>query len=525
VKLDRRQLLKASGVSALAALASPLARSAEARGLLTDPLLEKVVEAALSAAAKAGASYADVRVVRRRDEGISTRDAHVSGVSATESYGLGVRVLAEGAWGFSATSRVEPSEAARVAGVAVGIARANSRGVKHKVELAPEPSHVDLWRTPLVKDPFRIPPGDKARLLIDASVEALKVPGVKYCDGRCQTLGEWKLFASSEGSWIEQDLTRIAAGYDVTAVDAASGRFATRAMQWPARQAGWEHVEEAPFSSEARRIGEEAVEKLRAPRVQPGKLDVILTPSNLWLTIHESVGHPTELDRALGYEANFAGTSFATIEKLGKLQYAAPLVSLYGDKTTPGGLATCAYDDDGVRTQRFDLIKNGLFVGYQTNREQARWVGEKRSRGTNYAMNHRSYPFQRMPNVSLEPGKKSLRLEDLIAATDRGVLIEGRGSWSIDQQRYNFQFGGQTFHWIENGRKKHALRDVAYQASTVEFWNSCDLLGGPDSWELFGSLGDGKGEPGQASAVSHGCPPARFRGVNVLDVGEKEAGA
>jgi TldD protein len=251
--------------------------------------------------------------------------------------------------------------------------------------------------------------------------------------------------------------------------------------------------------------------------VTPGQRDLVLHPSNLWLTIHESVGHPTELDRALGYEANFAGTSFATTDKRGKLSYAAPHVSLYADKTTPGGLATCGYDDDGVKTQRWDLVRDGLFVGYQTTREQAAWIGEKSSRGTSYADSYRSIPFQRMPNVSLRPGTKPLETADLIAATDDGIYITGNGSWSIDHQRYNFQFGGQMFYEVKKGKVTRVLRDVAYQANTLQFWHACDLLGGEKSWQLHGSLSDGKGEPGQVNSVSHGCPPARFAKINILN--------
>ncbi|HSS02159.1 MAG TPA: TldD/PmbA family protein, partial [Kofleriaceae bacterium] len=275
--------------------------------------------------------------------------------------------------------------------------------------------------------------------------------------------------------------------------------------------------------ADARRIGEQAVEKLKSPSVTAGKKDLILDPSNLWLTIHESIGHPTELARALGYEANYAGTSFATPDKLGKLRIASPIMSFYADKTTPGGLATCGYDDDGVATQRWNLIDKGVFVGYQTTREQAGWIGEKASRGTCYADSFSSFPFQRMPNVSLAPGPQERSLDDLIASTDDGVVIAGRGSWSIDHQRLNFQFGGQVFWEVKRGKRTRMLRDIAYQANTLEFWNSCDAIGGPKSWSLGGSFSDGKGEPGQVNSVSHGCPPARFRGVNILNTNRRTA--
>ncbi|MCA2977963.1 MAG: TldD/PmbA family protein, partial [Myxococcaceae bacterium] len=243
---------------------------------------------------------------------------------------------------------------------------------------------------------------------------------------------------------------------------------------------------------------------------------------NLWLTIHESVGHPTELDRALGDEANFAGTSFATPDKLNRLQYGAPAVTLYADKTTPGGLATCGYDDDGVKTGRWNLVEQGRFVGYQTTREQAGWIGERASRGCAYAQDHASVPFQRMPNVSLAPSATTLGVKDLIAATDDGVYVRGDGSWSIDHQRYNFQFTGQMFYEVKKGKVTRALRDVAYQSNTLEFWSACDLIGGPSEWRLGSAFDDGKGEPVQSNPVSHGCPPTRFKKISVLNTRAKK---
>src|SRR5262249_39896049 len=278
------------------------------------------------------------------------------------------------------------------------------------------------------------------------------VPGVKHGYAAFEALGEWKLFGSTEGSRIEQSITRVEPYFNVTAVDTTKGEFESRAHEIAPMQAGWEYGVGARLRADARKVGEDAVEKLKSPAVEPGKRDLILGSSNLWLTIHESVGHPTELDRALGLEANFAGTSFATPDKLGKLRYAAPMVTLYADKTTKGGLATCGYDDDGVRTQRWDIVKEGLFVGYQTTRDQAAWIGEQTSRGTSYAEDYRSFPFQRMPNVSLAPSAKDIGVDEIIAATDDGVYVTGRGSWSIDHQRHNFQFGGQMFYEIKGGK-------------------------------------------------------------------------
>jgi TldD protein len=513
--LTRREFLW--GTAGAAAGAAILSRLADARGLLTDPTLDQLIQRTLAAAKKAGATYADLRIVRRRTERVSTREDHVVDVGADESYGLGVRVIAQGAWGFAASSRVEAVDGEKAAVRAVDIAKASSKVLERPVQLAPTAAHVDVWQTSLTKDPFKIPLADKAELLLAANAEILKVPGVKYASSFFSGLGEWKLFASSEGASIEQNITRIFPGLEATAVDTSSGDFQSRTTDAAPVQAGWEYVEELGLPGLARRVGEEAVEKLKGAAVRPGRRDLILDATNLWLTIHESVGHPTELDRALGYEANMAGTSFATVDKLGKLRYASPIVTIYADKTTPRALATCGYDDDGVKTQRWDLVKNGLFVGYQTTREQAGWIGEKESRGTSYAQDHRSFPFQRMPNVSLAPGKKDLAAKDLIAATDDGVYVVGRGSWSIDHQRYNFQFGGQMFYEVKHGRKVRALRDVAYQANSLDFWNSCDLIGGARAWQMGGSFYDGKGEPLQINAVSHGCAPARFRQINVLD--------
>jgi TldD protein len=508
------------GASALAGAALVFGPGlSEARGLIKDPLLDDVINAALDAAKRAGASYADIRMVRRRMESVSTVDDHFDGADFSDSYGLGVRVIKDGAWGFAASSTVLPVEAAKVARLATEIARANAKLVKRAVQLAPTAVHVDVWQTPMERDPFKVPLEDKAELLLAVSRDMLKVSGVKHCRGYYEGLGEWKLFASSEGAQIEQALTRIFPGYTATAIDSATGDFQTRSHDFQPTQGGWESIDRSTFRADATRIAEEAVQKLKSPRVEPGRRHLILHPSNLWLTVHESVGHPTELDRALGYEANFAGTSFATVDKLGSLEYAAPHISLYADKTTPTGLATCGYDDEGVKTQKWDLVRAGKFVGYQTTREQAGWINEKESRGTSYAQDFASFPFQRMPNVSLEPGPKDLRVKDLIAATDDGIYVIGDGSWSIDHQRYNFQFGGQMFFEVKKGKVTRALRDVAYQSNTLEFWKSCDLLGGPAEWALGGSFHDGKGEPVQVNPVSHGCPPARFAKINILRTG------
>ncbi len=524
--VSRREVLL-TGASSAAALAAasctPSPIVAPPRVGTGDDRLAGIVERALDAARKAGATYADARIVRRRWERIVTREDLVVGLHDTESYGVGVRVLAGGAWGFAATSRVDERDAEKAAIRAVEIARANAKIVRHPVELAPITARKATWSTELRIDPFKVVLGEKIELLLELWRAVRDIPEVKHGNAHIELLGEWKLFGSTDGALLEQSITRVGAGFEVTAIDNAHGDFVTRRHEIPPWQAGWEYLLESSLRKDARGIGDDAVKKLRAPSVEPKKYDLVLAPSNLWLTIHESVGHPTELDRALGYEANFAGTSFATPEKLGKMKYASSIVTIYADKTTKGGLATCGFDDDGEETQRWDLVKDGLFVGYQTTREQAGWIGEKRSRGTAYAQDYKSFPFQRMPNVSLAPGPKEIGIDDLVAATDDGVLVTGDGSWSIDHQRYNFQFGGQMFWKIEKGKIAGPLRDVAYQSNSPEFWASCDMIGGAKSWRLNGALHDGKGEPSQSNAVSHGCPPARFKQVNVINTRAKSA--
>ena len=517
--LPRRSFLLGTSLAALSSACAarkgtaPAPSAAGPRSALDD-----VLGRAISAATRAGASYADARIVRRQWETLFTREDHVVGVDYEESYGVGVRVLADGAWGFAAASRVLEVAAENAAVRAVFAAKANARANDRPVELAPAPVVTDSWRSAMERDPFAVPIEEKAAYLLSLWDDARGVAGVKYAESWVRSLAEWKVFASSEGSRIEQSITRIGPGFRATAVDTASGEFEAVTNEIAPRQAGWEHVVGSSLKADARRTAEDAVAKLKAPPVTPGKRDLILAPSHLWLTIHESIGHATELDRALGWEANFAGTSYATPDKLGKLRIGSPLVTVYADKTTPGALATCAYDDDGVKTQRWDIIRDGLFVGYQTTREQAGLIGEKASRGTCYAQDFRSFPFQRMPNVSLAPGAKDVALGDILAATDDGIYAVGNGSWSIDHQRYNFQFGSQTAYAVKGGKIVGPVRRFAYQSNSIEFWNSCDLLGGPRTWEMGGSINDGKGEPAQANAMSHGCPVARFRGVNVLDM-------
>src|SRR6266849_5363162 len=482
------------------------------------PRPRDVADAALLAAMQAGATYADVRLVRQRRQNLATRDDHLTSISDTESYGLGVRVLKAGTWGFAAAPEITAGSASALARKAVQIAEANAALERRPVQLAPEPPHEDSWEAPIEKDPLRVPVKTKVALLVEAAKAA--VPQVRAVMGFFRLAIEEKAFFSSEGSAIEQMITRTGGGYTVTAVEEGRG-FETRRTLLPPRGAGFEHVERAGFVEQAPRIAREALDKLRADRVKPGPRDLVLDPSHLWLTIHESLGHSTELDRVLGYEANFAGTSFATADQLGKLRYGGPLMHVTADRVEPGGLATCGYDDDGVATQRFDLIREGVLVAFQTVRDQTGLpgFGGPRSSGCSYADSWASVPFQRMPNVSLMAGKAPLTFDELITQTQDGIYIVGDGSYSIDHQRKNFQFGGDFFWQIANGKLARPLRKVAYQSNTPEFWSSMDAVCDAREWRLYGAFDDAKGEPVQLNPVSHGCPPARFRGVRVIDAG------
>jgi TldD protein len=487
------------------------------------PLLADLphARAAVAAAVAGGASYADARLVRLERERIAVRDAQVDSVQRSSSYGIGVRVLVDGAWGFAASPVVDAKSAKAVAAKAVATAKTTASRVRSKVTLAPTPSitpGAGRWVAPFEIDPFSVPLSEKVDLLAAATRAALDVKGIFRATASVLSVREEKIYVGSDGSEIHQHYLRSMPGLTAFAVDRKSGRFASRDHEAAPMLAGWECVRDLGLASDAPQIGEDALRKLHAEPVTPGEATIILAPSNLWLTIHESIGHPTELDRALGYEANFAGTSFITPEATGKLTIGSELVNIFADRTQPGGLATTAWDDEAVPAQRWPIVEGGVFKGWQTTRDQAGWIGESASRGCSYGEGFSGVQFQRMPNVSLQPGSEGYTTEDLINATDDGILTSGRGSWSIDHQRYNFQFGGQFFWKIENGRLARPLRDVAYQANTVDFWRSCDMLGGVDTYRLGGSFNDGKGEPSQSNSVSHGCPPARFR-ARILNTG------
>jgi len=520
---SRRDFIKTAGVAA-GAVALPSAlptwiSDVDAAEAATAATVDKnaLADIALSTARGLGVTYADIRINRYRTEAISTREKQVQNVSRSQNFGFGVRVLFKGTWGFASSRDVTPEEVRRITRQAVDIARANSVYQRKRIAMAPATKVVAKWKSAFEKDPFDVAIDDKIQFLLKLNEHAMKTQGVGFVTSSMGFVNEQKFYASTDGSRIEQYIIRANPGFNVTAVNRTTGDFQSRSSLGGPQGLGYEYMEKYPWMSEAERAGEDAVGKLKAKPIEAGKYDLVLHPSHLWLTIHESVGHPTELDRSLWWEANYAGTSFLTRDKIGKLQFGSKIVNFIADRTQRGGLATIGYDDEGVPGQKWHLIKDGVFVDWQTTRDLASMSPKKKSYGCLHADSWGSVSFPRMPNVSLQPGTENKSLDDLVGGVEKGILIYGNGSYSIDQQRYNFQFGGQTFWEIKNGKVGGMVRDVAYQSRTTDFWNSCDALGGMATYELGGSFNDGKGEPGQSNTVSHGCPVARFRQVNVLN--------
>ena len=481
-----------------------------------------IANEALNAAKKAGASYADARVGRYRRQSIATRERQVSGVSDSESYGLGVRTLVHGSWGFAATSTMTRAGAQRAAADAAAMSRAARIVRTHRVELAPITPVTGVWMTPVRRDPLEVPLEEKIALLLAANEAALKVPTVRFASSSLALLREVKTLVTTEGTSVTQTVIRVGPAFSATAVG-AGGEFQVYEHELAPRGQGWEYIESLDMAGNAGRWASLAAEKVTARSVEAGQYDLILDPTNLWLTIHESIGHPTELDRAIGEEANYAGTSFiAPPEKMiGQLRFGPAFMNIQADRTQEGSLARVEWDDEGVPADKWLVIEKGLFKDYQTTREQVARIraltGVSRSHGCSFAESWNRVQFQRMPNISLLPGEQDLSLDDIIAATERGIVVKNRGSWSIDHQRFNFQFSGQEFYEVRNGKIAGMVRDVAYQSNTPVFWNSMDMIGGPSSYWMGGSFNDGKGEPAQSSSVSHGCVPARFKNVTILN--------
>lgn len=524
--MRRRTFLTAATASLAAAACRgtssttpPVAAAAPGADPFSRPEAAPLLDRALAAATDAGATYADARIVTRRTQSVSTREARVTRVSDEESHGIGVRVVVDGTWGFAASAAVTLDEVDRLAKEAVAMARRNARLQRDPVRLAPVEPQVGTWQTPIRRDPFEVPIEEKVQRLLAINRIALDRPGIRFCSSWMAFVREHKLLATTDGTRVEQVLHRCAPSFTVTSVDERKGGFRTRNALAAPQGRGYEFVEDYDWDADVRQAAEDAVAMHTAKPVEPGRYDLVLLPSHLWLTIHESIGHPTELDRSLGFEANYAGTSFITPDDMGRLKIGSDIVSFTAERTAPGALATAAWDDDGVPTTRWPIVKDGVFVDFQTTRDQAHFIGRDRSYACSYAQSWQDVAFQRMPNINLESPDGGPSLGSLIGGTDRGILIAGRGSYSIDHQRYNFQFGGQTFHEIRDGKVVGPLVDVAYVANTVDFWNSCDAICNPGEYEINGSFYDGKGEPGQVNAVSHGCATARFRDITVLNTG------
>ena len=541
---DRREFLKQTGLAAGAIAASGALRKAEAAvGALSpvpasaaaapmDAATKELLMEALNAAKLAGASYADARIARYRDNQVFTREQQIINVVDQDSIGCGVRTLVDGTWGFAATRTLTKAGVAAAAREAAAIAKANRVARDRSVQLAPAQSVGEVsWVTPHTVDPFTVPVEQKADLLLKANAEALKVAGVKFVFSGLLFRKQERNYANSDGSVINQTVLQSWPLMQITAVAPDFSDFQNRTNVAAPTGRGYEYITEVDLVGNAAKWGEEAAQKLKAKPVEVGRYDLLLHPTHLWLTIHESVAHPTELDRAMGYEANYAGTSFVAPpeQMLGKFKYGPAFMNVQGNRSEAGALATIGYDDEGVKPDDFLIIKNGVVNDYQTTREQASWLKwwydsrtlPTRSHGCSYADSWASVQFQRMPNVSLLPGEQDHRWEDLIAATDRGIAIVGDGSFSIDQQRYNAQFGGQVFYEVRGGKIVGMLKDVAYQMRTPDFWNAMDMIGGKSSYQVGGSFFDGKGQPGQVNAVSHGSPPARFKQINVINTGRK----
>ena len=543
--MERRTFLKVSAAAG-GVLMVPVFGNAIAAEELLNPLArqfkKQLADAALNAATKAGATYCDVRIGRYLNQFITTRDTRVENIVNTESSGVGVRVIANGAYGFAATNVMTLDSVADAARQAVAIAKANARLQTEPVQLAPVKGVGEVaWSTPYKKDWRTVPVKDKAEMLIAANKAGMEA-GASFMQSMLFQVNQQKYFASTDGSYIDQDFHRLWSPLTATAVDKTTGKFRTRdGLSSPAGM-GYEFFDVKPehkvraaggvttlynggydIIEDARAAGRQAREKLTAKSVDPGKYDLVLSPEHLFLTIHESVGHATELDRVLGYEANYAGTSFATLDKWKgrNFKYGSDIVNFVADKTSAGSLGAVGFDDEGVAGKRWDIIKDGVLVNYQATRDQAHIIGEKESHGCSYADSWSSVQFQRMPNVSLAAGKKPLTPDELVKDVKKGIYIMGRGSYSIDQQRYNFQFGGQLFYEIKDGKIGQMLNDVAYQANTQEFWNACTAMCDERDWRMGGSFFDGKGQPSQVSAVSHGSSTTRFNGVNVINTARK----
>ena len=490
--------------------------------------LRELAEAALAKARELGVDHADLRSERIREQSVRLRDAELDGVNESEDSGLAVRVVHRGTWGFAAGTVQTPEAAVRLVEQAVRVAEVSAPVNTEPVILAPEPSHGEqVWISDYEIDPFEVPDSEKVALLGDWSRRLLAADAVSHVDAFAHAVKENKFYADTNGTVTTQQRVRMHVAIEAVAIDEATGAFETMRTLAPPVARGWEFMTGTgwDWAAELAALPGLLAEKLAAPSVEAGEYDLVIDPSNLWLTIHESIGHATELDRALGYEAAYAGTSFATLDKLGTLKYGSPVMHVTGDRTVEHGLSTIGFDDEGVQTQQWDLVKDGILTGYQLDRRIARLKGLNggRSNGCGFADSPGHASIQRMANVSLQPAADGPSTAELIGKVKNGLYIQGDKSWSIDMQRYNFQFTGQRAFRIKDGKLAGQVKDFAYQATTTDFWGAMEAVGGPETYVLGGAFNCGKGQPGQVAPVSHGCPAALFRGIRILNT-VQEAG-
>ena len=473
-------------------------------------------ERSLDTAVQLGASYADVRVVRRRDESIAIKTGRVEGVASGESEGFGVRVIVDGGWGFASSSILTAAEADRVAGEAVRIARASATALRDRVRLDDRAPAHGTYETPIEEDPFSVPLEEKIGLLLEADESARSVDGVAFIETRYDAQRETRTFAATDGSWTEQTFTHVGAGVETNAIegddhqrrsypDADGGTFTA---------AGFEYVRGLDLRGRAGPLAEECVALLSAPQCPSGRFTIVLDPSQLYMQVHESCGHPTELDRVFGTEASYAGTSFLTTDKLRDgFRYGSDLVTIVADATAPRGMGTFGWDDEGVAAQAVPLVQDGIFVGYLSSRETAPRIG-RGSGGAMRADGWNRIPLIRMTNVNLLP-RPGMSLDDIVADTDDGLYLASNRSWSIDDRRLNFQFATEVAYEIKGGKKGRLFKNPTYTGITYEFWRSLDAVGDESSYVMLGTPNCGKGEPGQGAHVGHAVSGARFRDVQV----------
>lgn len=460
-------------------------------------------------------SFGDIRIIEERNQNISIKNTEITELKDDTTLGFGVRVLVNGGWGFASSNELTQKEIEKVVNKAIEVANASSTIRNLKVKLAPEPAYQDIWKTPILRDPFSISIEEKINILYSINEILRKNEKIKIANSRMSFVKTHKHYASTDGSNIEQIFYYTGAGYSATSID--GNEVQTRS--YPGGHAfmlgaGWEFIEDLKLLENAERIREEAAALLSADNCPDDERDLIIYGDQLALQIHESTGHASELDRVLGYEESYAGSSFLTTDKLNKFRYGSDIVNLVADTTLPGGLATCGYDDDGVRAQRWHIVKNGILSGYMTNREFAHTIGHTRSLGANRADSYRSIPIIRITNLSLMPGE--WEYEDIIRSTKKGIIMENNKSWSIDQRRLNFQFGCEIGWLIENGKITKMVKNPVYQGITWQFWRNCDAIANEKYWKLYGVSNCGKGQPSQLFRMSHASSPARFRRVKIF---------